>query len=146
MTAGPITALVAMNPFFLQLQNSTPAPVGQAFTNQPIRNLSPPKKTQLFLCVESRLYVANAMRTSAMCSKTGLNLLAFGIALTPLLWILKNLKRPSLPKSYLRIIGLTTVPLIIVSVPQQRLLLLGETRTRRTKTLPPRVARYFCCP
>ncbi len=97
MTAGPITALVAMSPFSLQLQNSTPAPVGQAFTNQPIRILSPPKKTPLFLCAESKLYVANAMRTSAMCLKTGLNLRAFGIALIPLPWILKNLKRPSPP-------------------------------------------------
>ena len=97
MTAAPITALVAMNPFFLPLQNSIPAPVGQAFTNQPTRNLSPLKKTPLFLCVESRLYVANAMPTSVMCSKTGRNLLALGIALIPLPSILKNLKRPSLP-------------------------------------------------
>jgi hypothetical protein len=130
MIAEPITAPVAMNLFFLQLQNSTPAPVGQAFTNQPIRNLSPPKKTPLFLCVELRLYVANAMRTSAMCSRTDLNLLAFGIALIPLPWILKNLKRPSL------LIGLA------ISHSQQRLLSLGETRTRQTKTLPPKATRY----
>ena len=140
MTAGSIIALVAMNPFFLQLQNSTPAPAGQAFTSQPTRNLSPPKKTPLFLCVESRLYVANAIRTSAMCSKTDLNLLAFGIALIPLPWILKNLKQPSLPKTYLHMVGLA------ISHSQQRLLSLGETRTRQTKTLPPKAARYFYCP
>jgi hypothetical protein len=145
MTAEPITALVAMNRFFLQLRNSTPALVGQAFTNQPIRNLSPPKKTPLFLCVESRLYVANAIRTSAMCSKTDLNLLAFGIALIPLPWILKNLKQPSLPKTYLHMVGLA-ISLITVSLSQQRLLSLDETRTRQTKTLPPKAVRYFCCP
>ena len=106
MTAEPITALVAMNRFFLQLRNSTPALVGQAFTNQPIRNLSPLKKTPLFSCVGSKFYAVNAMRTSAMYLKTDLNLRVFGIASIPLLWILKNLKQPS--QSYLFIIGLAS--------------------------------------
>jgi len=141
MTAEPITALVAMNLFFLQLQNSTPAPVGQVFTSQPIRNLSPLKKTPLFLCVESRLYAANAMRTSAMYLKTDLNLPAFVIASIPLLWILKNLKPPN--QSYLFMIR--AIFPIIVSAPQQRLLLLGETCTRQTKNLPPKAVRYFYC-
>ena len=125
MTAEPITVLVATNPFFLPLQNSTPAPVGQVFTSQLIQNRSPLKKIPLFLCVESRLFAVNAMHTSAMCSKTVLSLPAFGIALIPLLWILKNLKQPELPKLYLFMIG--AISLIIFSVPQQRLLLLCDT-------------------
>lgn len=94
MTAEPITALVAMNPFFLPLQNLTPAPVGQVFTSRLIQNLSLLKKTPLFLCVGSRFYAANAMLTSAMYLKMDLNLPAFVIASIPLLWILKNLKTP----------------------------------------------------